>query len=81
MILNAQGFPISIKLRVGVPIMLSINIDQVNDLCNGTRLEVNDLGKNVIYATVITRMNLTLLIQPCFSSFKGGNFLYVYALE
>jgi len=59
-----------IKLKVGIPIMLLRNIDQVNGLCNGTRLQVNDLGNNVISATVITgnkfgdkifipRMNLT----------------------
>jgi len=57
-------------LKVGIPIMLLRNIDQVNGLCNGTRLQVNDLGNNVISATVITgnkfgdkifipRMNLT----------------------
>jgi len=27
-----------VKLKVGVPIMLLINIDQANGLCNGTRL-------------------------------------------
>jgi len=37
-----------IKLKVGVTIMPLI--DQANDLCNGTRLQVNDLEKNVIFA-------------------------------
>jgi len=47
-----------IKLKVGVPIMLLRNIDQANGLCNGTMLQVNDLGKNVISATVITSKNV-----------------------
>jgi ATP-dependent DNA helicase PIF1 len=34
--------------------MLLRNIDQANGLCNGTRLQVNHLGKNIITATVIT---------------------------
>ena len=47
-----------IKLKVGVPIMLLRNIDQANGLCNGTRFQVNDLGKNVISTTVITGNNV-----------------------
>jgi len=43
-----------VKLKVGVPIMLLRNIDQANGLCNGTRLRVTHLGKNVIGAKVIT---------------------------
>ena len=39
-----------VKLKVGVPIMLLRNIDQANGLCNGTRLQVTHLGKNVIGA-------------------------------
>ncbi|XP_057415223.1 uncharacterized protein LOC130710086 [Lotus japonicus] len=41
-------------LKVGVPIMLLRNIDQSGGLCNGTRLIVSDLGKNVIGAHVVT---------------------------
>ena len=44
-----------LKLKVTVPIILLINIDQANGLCNVTRLQVNDPGKNVIGATMITR--------------------------
>jgi len=43
-----------LKLKTGVPIILLKNIDQVNGLCNDTRLQVNELGNNVIGATVIT---------------------------
>jgi len=35
--------------------MLMRNIDQAVGLCNGTRLIVDNLGKNFISATVITR--------------------------
>jgi len=47
-----------LKLTVGVSIMLIRNIDQANGLCNGTRLQVIDLGKNVIGAKVITGKNI-----------------------
>ncbi|GAU30751.1 hypothetical protein TSUD_145490 [Trifolium subterraneum] len=43
-----------ITLKVGVPIMLLQNIDQASGLCNGTRLHVRDLGKNIIKASIIT---------------------------
>jgi ATP-dependent DNA helicase PIF1 len=37
--------------------MLMRNIDQAVGLCNGTRLNVTDMGKNFIGCTVITRKN------------------------
>lgn len=47
-----------LSLKVGVPIMLLRNIDQASGLCNGTRLQVCDLGKNIITAIVITGKNI-----------------------
>jgi len=47
-----------IKLKVGVPIMLLRNIDQANGLCNGTRLQVNHLSKNIISCKVIQEKTL-----------------------
>ena len=47
-----------LHLKIGVPIMLLRNIDQANGLCNGTRLQVIDLKKNVICATILTRSNI-----------------------
>jgi len=38
--------------------MLLRNIDQVKGLCNGIRLQVKHLGKNVISATIITGKNI-----------------------
>ncbi|GAU32683.1 hypothetical protein TSUD_145570 [Trifolium subterraneum] len=46
-----------LKLKVGCPVMLMRNIDQVAGLCNGTRLIVTDLGKRFIGGTVITGKN------------------------
>jgi len=43
-----------LKLRVGCPVMLLRNIDQVNGLCNSTRLTVTHIGKSTIATTVIT---------------------------
>ena len=42
--------------------MLLRNIDQANGLCNGTRLQVTHLGKNVIGAKVITGKNIGVQI-------------------
>lgn len=57
--IKCSGLPNhKLKLKVGVPVMLMRNIDQSNGLCNGTRLMVNVLGKNVIGATVLTGKNI-----------------------
>lgn len=47
-----------LRLKVGIAIMLMRNIDEANGLCNGTRLLVNELFKNVIGVTVITEKNI-----------------------
>lgn len=47
-----------LKLKIGVLVILLRNIDPANGLCNGTRLLVNQLCKNVIGATVITGKNI-----------------------
>lgn len=47
-----------LKLKVGVPVMLMRNIDQTAGLCNGTRLRINELGKNVIGVTILTGKNI-----------------------
>ncbi|KAI9081086.1 hypothetical protein K1719_036845 [Acacia pycnantha] len=43
-------------LKLGVPVMLVRNIDQAAGLCNGTRLQVTQLGKNVIKAKAMNRI-------------------------
>ncbi|KAI9073894.1 hypothetical protein K1719_044166 [Acacia pycnantha] len=40
-------------LKVGVPVMLIRNIDQAAGMCNGTRLQISQLGKNVIKAKAL----------------------------
>ncbi|XP_012575065.1 uncharacterized protein [Cicer arietinum] len=47
-----------LRLNIGVPVMLLRNIDQVNGLCHGTRLLINELSTNIIGATVITKKNI-----------------------
>ncbi|KAI9081010.1 hypothetical protein K1719_036990 [Acacia pycnantha] len=38
---------------VGVPVMLIRNIDQAAGMCNGTRLQISQFGKNVIKAKAL----------------------------
>ncbi|XP_076960398.1 uncharacterized protein LOC143636773 [Bidens hawaiensis] len=45
-------------LKFGVPIMLLRNIDQKNGLCNGTRLQVIQLGRCFIEVKVISGTNI-----------------------
>ncbi|XP_057452612.1 uncharacterized protein LOC130744445 [Lotus japonicus] len=42
-----------VVVESGVPVILIRNIDQTTGLGNGTRLIINDLGKNIIAATVL----------------------------
>ncbi|XP_045800265.1 uncharacterized protein LOC123894338 [Trifolium pratense] len=52
--IQCSGIPHhQLTLKVGVPVMLLRNIDQARGLCNGTRLQVKELGKNIITAVVI----------------------------
>ena len=57
--LTTFGFPThSIKLKIGSPIMLLRNLDQNQGLCNGTRLVVTRLAKQVIAAEIILGKNI-----------------------
>jgi len=46
------------KLKVGVPILFLLNLNQSIGLCNGTRFIVNKLGQRVIEAKIITWNNV-----------------------
>ncbi|XP_057456530.1 uncharacterized protein LOC130747576 [Lotus japonicus] len=57
--IQCSGIPNhKLTLKVGVPIMLLRNIDQAGGLCNGTRMIVKELGKNVIVAYVVSGKQL-----------------------
>ncbi|XP_029151663.2 uncharacterized protein [Arachis hypogaea] len=57
--IKCSGLPNhKLTLKAGVAVMLLRNIDQTSGLCNGTRLIVNELGSNVIGATVVTGRNI-----------------------
>ncbi|XP_022024110.1 uncharacterized protein LOC110924409 [Helianthus annuus] len=57
--LKISGLPNHrLVLKVGVPVMLLRNIDQQKGLCNGTRLKITFLGKQVIEAEVISGGNI-----------------------
>ncbi|KAJ1701083.1 hypothetical protein LUZ63_000862 [Rhynchospora breviuscula] len=46
--------PHKLSLKIGVPVMLLRNMDQVNGLCNGTRMIITNLGTRVLGARIIT---------------------------
>nr|XP_025692729.1 ATP-dependent DNA helicase PIF1-like [Arachis hypogaea] len=54
-VIMCSGLPNhSLKLKIGVPIILLRNIDPAGGLCNGTRLVVRDLRTNVIGADIVS---------------------------
>jgi ATP-dependent DNA helicase PIF1 len=52
--IKCSGMPNhKLRLKLGVPVMLLRNIDVSSGLCNGTRLMIVELGKNVIGADIV----------------------------
>ncbi|XP_010451904.1 PREDICTED: ATP-dependent DNA helicase PIF1-like [Camelina sativa] len=57
--IKCSGLPNHLlKWKKGVPVMLLRNIDQQYGLCNGTRLQITQLGKHVIEGKVLTGNNI-----------------------
>ncbi|CAA7032660.1 unnamed protein product [Microthlaspi erraticum] len=53
--IRASGLPNhSLRLKIGCPVMLLINIDPIGGLMNGTRLQITQLADFMIEAKVIT---------------------------
>lgn len=61
--IKSSGLPNhTLKLKVGVPVMLLRNIDQPNGLCNGTRLVITQLGSHIIEAKIISGNNIGMKV-------------------
>ncbi|XP_058740882.1 uncharacterized protein LOC131613211 [Vicia villosa] len=57
--LRTSGLPNHrIKLKVGTPIMLMRNLDQIDGLCNGTWMIVTRLANHVIEAKIMSGKNI-----------------------
>jgi ATP-dependent DNA helicase PIF1 len=50
---NASLPPHSLCLKVSCPVMCLRNLDPVNGLCNGTRLQVNYIGNHFLQCTIL----------------------------
>jgi hypothetical protein len=52
--IKCSGMPNhELRLKLGVPIMLLRNVDASSGLCNGTRLIVTELGRNIIGGDIV----------------------------
>jgi len=53
--LTLSGMPYHrLSLKVGATIILLRNLSPLNGLCNGTRLQISHLGRNLISGTILT---------------------------
>jgi ATP-dependent DNA helicase PIF1 len=68
-----------LELKVGVPILLLHNLNQLIGLCNGRRLIVKRLGQCVIEAKIITgnNVNKCVFIPRIIMSPSETNWLFV----
>jgi hypothetical protein len=68
-----------LELKVGMPILLLHNLNQLIGLCNGTRLIVKRLGQRVIEAEIITgnNVNKRVFIPRIIMTPSGTDWLFV----
>ncbi|KAL7142072.1 hypothetical protein ABFS83_08G098100 [Erythranthe nasuta] len=53
--ISCSGIPLhKLTLKRGVPVMLIRNIDQARGLCNGTRLQIINMGKHVLNCRILS---------------------------
>lgn len=63
-----------IKLKIGTPIILMRNLDQIKGLCNGTRLIVTNMANHVLEARIMGGKGHGNLISIIYSNLSWLSF-------
>jgi ATP-dependent DNA helicase PIF1 len=68
--------PHELRLKVGCPVLLLRNLDAPRGLCNGTRLRVQHLDRNIITCTILgSARHGTRVDLPRIPMFCGGGII------
>lgn len=79
--MNIPGIPPhKLKVKIGVPVVLFLNLNLIGGLCNGTRMIVNQLLTRVIEKKIITgtRIGEKVFLPQIVLTVKEEKILFVF---